>query len=70
MYLWGNIAPYVISYFYHFGGTDGERNLSLQADTVTVIPLLTILLAVMNPVGAFLFKIASPRVLLAFGASM
>lgn len=23
MYLWGTIAPYVISYFYHFGGKDG-----------------------------------------------
>ena len=23
LYTWGNIAPYVISYFYQFGGKDG-----------------------------------------------
>ena len=24
IFLWGNLAPYCISYFYHFGGSDGE----------------------------------------------
>ena len=23
VFLWGNIAPYVISYYFHFGGSDG-----------------------------------------------
>ena len=70
IYLWGNIAPYVISYFYYFGETDGERNLSLQKDIGTVIPLLTISMAVMNPISAFLFRIAPTGVILAFCAKL
>ena len=22
-WIWGNVSPYVISYYYHFGGKDG-----------------------------------------------
>ena len=69
MYLWGNIAPYVISYFYHFGGKDGEGQLDLSPyDAVSVIPVITVMLAIMNPTGAFLFKIVSPKLLIGVGS--
>jgi hypothetical protein len=29
-FLWGNIAPYVLSYFYHYGGSDGHGQLGLS----------------------------------------
>ena len=69
MYLWGNIAPYVISYFYHFGGKDGagEPDLTIY-DAVYVIPFLTIVLAFMNPAGAFLFNCCNPKVLIGIGS--
>ena len=67
MYLWPNIAPYVISYFYHFGNQGmGQTDLSLY-DTVYVVPMITIMLAVMNPIGAFLYKVVNPRILLFLG---
>lgn len=54
-FLWGNIAPYVLSYFYHFGGADSQGDITLtQADTVTVIPIMTVGLMLMNPVIASL----------------
>ena len=54
-FLWGNIAPYVLSYFYHFGGADSQGEITLtQADTVTVIPIMTEGLMLMNPVIASL----------------
>ena len=71
MYLWGNIAPYIISYFYHFGGKDGqgEKNLS-NKDVVNVLPLITLMLAFMNPTGAFLFKFVNPKWLIGIGSSI
>ena len=67
--MWGNIAPYVISYFYHFGGKDGEGQTHLGPyDAVSVIPMITIMLALMNPIGAFLIKIVSPKILIAAGS--
>ena len=72
MYLWGNIAPYIISYFYHFGGKDGlgEKNLSNTSDVVTVLPIITLMLAFMNPTGAFLFKVVNPKHLIGFGSAI
>lgn len=71
MYLWGNIAPYVISYFYHFGGKEGtgQSDLSLN-DAVTVIPGFLAMLAFMNPAGAFLFKVVHPKLLILAGSAL
>lgn len=39
-------------------------------DVVIVVPLKTVVLAFMNPVGAFLFKYCGPKPLIAIGASI
>ena len=71
MLLWGNIAPYVISYFYHFGGKDGEGQSNLsQYDAVIVIPIITVMKGLMNPTGAFLFRVASPKLLIGVGSGL
>ena len=71
MYLWGNIAPYVISYFYHFGGPDGTGQTGVSVyDAVYVMPIVVLMMAFMNPTGAFLFKVANPKILIAIGCSM
>jgi len=52
LFLWGNIAPYVLSYYHHFGnGGVGQPELTM-ADAVSVIPIMTIGLMVMNPIIA------------------
>jgi len=69
-FLWGNIAPYVLSYFYHFGGRDGTGQLDLTlADAVSVIPIMQIGLMIMNPTIAS-HKSGNPKVLMAIGASI
>ena len=35
-----------------------------------VIPLITVILAIMNPAGAFLFKVISPKVIIAVGSTL
>lgn len=68
-FLWGNIAPYVLSYFYHFGGPDGNGQKDLtQADAVTVIPIMTVGLMIMNPIIASL-KV-NPKILISIGSSV
>ena len=71
MYLWGNIALYVISYLYHFGGKDGLGQKDLSTDDANlVIPLTLVMLAIMNPLGAFLYKVTSPKNLIAAGVGL
>ena len=71
MFLWGNIAPYVISYFYHFGGKDGEGQHSISMyDAVIVLPIFTIVLGIMNPVGALLYKKLNPKLLMGVSTSL
>lgn len=71
MFLWGNIAPYVISYFFHFGGPDGNGTPDISVyDAVYIIPIVLFMGAFFNPTGAFLFKIVNPKILLAIGCSM
>ena len=67
-YLWGNIAAYVISYYYHFGGSDGlgEKHLDLYY-AVYYSPILTITLMFSNPLGAFLARWCPPKLLILVG---
>jgi MFS transporter, OFA family, oxalate/formate antiporter len=65
-FLWGNIAPYVLSYFYHYGGEAG-KHLS-QADAVLVIPIMATTWMPMNPIIAYLQP--NPKLCIAIGACM
>ena len=51
VYLWGNIANYVISYF-HF---QGDQNASMKV-AIVILPISWTMHALFNPVGAFLIK--------------
>ena len=69
LYLWGSIAPYVISYFYHFGGKDGQGQPEVSMyDSVTVIPILISVMAFSNPTGAFLFKVVPAKIMVGIGS--
>ena len=69
MYLWGNIAPYVISYYWHFGGRDGEGQKDVNMyDAVMVTPMITVMLVFMIPTGAFLYRVLSPKILIFMGS--
>ena len=70
MYLWGNIAPFVISYFYYFGGYDGKGESVSMYDTVIVLPMFLVVLAIVNPIGAFLSNRFNPKLLISIGASL
>lgn len=48
LFLWGNIAPYVLSYYHHKGSFIPAWTSAM------VYPLMTIVLMVMNPLGAHL----------------
>ena len=63
-YLWGNIAAYVISYYYHFGTSEQELDLYYA---VYYAPILTFTLMFANPMGAFLARIISPGLLIMIG---
>ena len=67
MFLWGNIAPYVLSYFYHFGSQDNRKEISLFA-ALSVYPIMTIVLMFMNPTVAYLTKFYSSKNLIGFGS--
>lgn len=65
VFLWGNLAPYVLSYFYHFGGSDGLGDKSITMnDAVFVLPINLTIVMVTNPIGAYLLKSWSPKVML------
>ena len=49
LYLWGNISPYVISYFHNLGDTAATLNMALLC-----IPVSWLLQAAANPLGASL----------------
>jgi MFS family permease len=70
VFLWGNISPYVLSYFYHFGGENGfgEKNIRMS-DTVFVTPINLLVVMFTNPLGAYLSKIWNPKLLIAIGTS-
>lgn len=65
MYVWGNIAPYVISY-YHY---KGDISATL-ASSVIVIPLSYLFNTVCCPIGSYLHTIMDPRLLHFFTSSM
>ena len=64
VFLWGNLAPYVISYFYHFGGESGQKSLT-RNDSVFVLPINLTIVMFTNPVGAYLLKQLNPKHMLA-----
>ena len=68
-YLWGNISPYVLTYFHYYGDNDGTGQHDIDfSDAVYVIPLMPIVLMVMNPIGAFLLRTcANPRLMVLIG---
>jgi hypothetical protein len=55
LYLWGNIAPYVLSYFYLHGAT----SLTLQ-NTVSVMPLMATVMMVLTTVSVVITKYGFP----------
>ena len=65
MYLWGNVSNYVVSFF-HF---QGDQNATLSV-AVIVLPLSFTVQTCFNPVGAFLQKKWSPKIILAIGVSI
>ena len=69
-YLWGNISPYVLSYFHFYGGEDGQGQQDIDFyDSVYVVPMMAIVLMFMNPLGAYLFRYGvSPRLLVSVGS--
>ena len=68
IYLWGNIAPYVISYYHHFGGKDGAGEPVNLFDAVLFLPICYMIMMFMNPTGAFLTKILHPKILIGVGS--
>ena len=71
-YLWGNICPYVLSYYRYYGGKDGTGQNNIDfSDAVYVIPLMPIVLMFMNPLGAFLLRAgANPKLMVFIGVSI
>lgn len=63
IYLWGNISPYVVSYFHYLG----DANAS-SANAVIVIPLSFTLQSCLNPVGAYLQKRYNPKFIILVGS--
>ena len=71
LYLWGQIAPYVISFFYYFGGTQGEGQKNIDFSYVVFVgPLITTVLALMNPLNAFFTNTFNPKLLIGIGSSI
>ena len=71
IYLWGNIANYVISYFHysHEGLLKGDPNATLEM-ALMIIPLSFSTQACFNPIGAFLLKKIHIKVILLIGISI
>ena len=67
-YSWGNLAPYVISYFFHFGGSDGKGEDVDLFDSVYFLPIGAGMLMFMNPAGAFLIKLVHPKLMIVAGS--
>ena len=63
LYLWGNIANYVVAY-YHFKG-DSRATLSIS---VAVLPISWTTQALVNPLGAALMKKMNPKWVMAMGS--
>ena len=57
VFLWGNLAPYVLSYYFHYGASDGagQKDINMY-DSVFVIPINLSIVMVTNPVGAYVLK--------------
>lgn len=65
LYLWGNIEPYVISYFHW---KDDPRALSTNG--LIIIPLSFSIQSSFNVLGSFMQKRINPKIILAIGAAI
>ena len=63
MYLWGNIGPYVVSYYHNMG----DKNAT-QKTAVAVIPTCISILAIFNPVGVKLMDVMNIKLILIVGS--
>ena len=68
LYLWGNISPYVLAYFYHYGIGESDNLITLQ-DTVSVLPLMATMMMVFQPISASIIKWGiSPKIVILAGS--
>ena len=65
LYLWGNIANYVVSYF-HF---KGDKTASLQV-SVSILPISILMQAIFNLIGAFMLKKVNPKIVMLSGSAL
>ena len=63
LYLWGNVSPYVISYFYHKGDTYLKNN-----DGIIILSLYFFAECLFNPVGAYLVTKFNIKIVLTISA--
>jgi len=63
LYLWGNIEPYVISYFHRKGDTSLKHH-----NGILIIPLSMMFQAVFNVVGSYLQQRYNPKLIIFGGA--
>jgi len=63
LYLWGNIEPYVISYYHNKGDVQAVHH-----NGILIIPLSFTIQAFFNVLGSYLQKRWNPKTILALGA--
>ena len=62
IYLWGNIGPYVVSYYAGLG--DASATIK---NAICVIPICLCLIACANPIGCLALKKVHPKLVMAIG---
>ena len=62
VYLWGNIGPYVISYYRDLG----DQNATVK-NAICVIPVCISVIAIANPIGCLALKRLHPKLIMAIG---
>jgi OFA family oxalate/formate antiporter-like MFS transporter len=66
IYLWGNIADYVMSYYHH---TFQDEHATKDWSSL-VLPLCLLVQTAVNPIGAYLQKKYSPKLILLIGSAV
>jgi hypothetical protein len=67
--IWGCIAPYVLSYFYHFGNDGkGQKDLSI-IDAIFVVPIMMACVSVMSLLFLY-YKEYNPKIFLTIGSAI
>jgi hypothetical protein len=65
LYLWGNISNYVVSHYHYLG----DKEATLKHATL-VLPVAFTIQSLFNPLGAYLQKRISPKLILLIGGSI